>query len=198
VNQFVEECRREWKRLRVPDLVADEMAADLAADLKEAEAEGASPEEVLGSGASDPRSLAASWAAERAVIPPPSLTARLRRRSLIYAAIAALAIIAAIGAALVLFASPSASAPAGAIWVAAPPPHPTNARSVKREAVVLAKANGSVVVTFPPTQAAGVDIHRAGSILLIAGIVGVILSVLLLFWLSLKSRATKAPPLGLG
>jgi hypothetical protein len=48
VSEFVEECRREWRRLRVPDLVANEMAAYLAADLREAEAEGASAEEVLG------------------------------------------------------------------------------------------------------------------------------------------------------
>jgi len=48
VSQFVEECRREWKRLRVPRALADEMAEDLAADLREAEADGASEEEVLG------------------------------------------------------------------------------------------------------------------------------------------------------
>jgi hypothetical protein len=70
VNGFVEECRQEWKRLRVPDPVANEMAADLAADLQEAEAEGVSAEEVLGSGAFDPRGFAASWATERGVIQP--------------------------------------------------------------------------------------------------------------------------------
>ena len=110
MNQFVEECRREWKRLRVPDPVAEEMAAELTADLDEAAAEGASPEEVLGSAASDPRSFAAAWAAERGVVPPQSLTARLRRRSLLPVAIAALTIVAAVGAALVVFASPNASA----------------------------------------------------------------------------------------
>ena len=66
--EFVEECRQEWKRLRVPDPVANEMAADLEADLKEAEAEGASAEEVLGSGAFDPRSFATSWAVARGVV----------------------------------------------------------------------------------------------------------------------------------
>jgi hypothetical protein len=87
VNEFVEECRREWKRLHVPDPIANEMAADLEADLAEAEAEGASAEEVLGSGAFDPRSFAASWAAERGVVQPqvaivsqPTPRARPRRR----------------------------------------------------------------------------------------------------------------------
>lgn len=52
----------------MPDPVANEMAADLAADLAEAEAEGASAEQVLGSGAFDPHAFAASWAAAAAVI----------------------------------------------------------------------------------------------------------------------------------
>ena len=65
---FVDECRREWKRLGVPDALANEMAAELAADLAEAEAEGASPEDVLGHAVFDPRALAASWAEERGVV----------------------------------------------------------------------------------------------------------------------------------
>jgi hypothetical protein len=44
--EFVEECRREWRRLGVPDPIANEMAADLAADIEEAEAEGGSAEDV--------------------------------------------------------------------------------------------------------------------------------------------------------
>ncbi len=77
VNDFVEECRREWRRLRVPDRVANEMAADLKADVDEAEAQGASPEAVLGSEVFDPRSFAASWAAERGIVGP--LPARVDR-----------------------------------------------------------------------------------------------------------------------
>src|SRR6266702_238341 len=65
------------------------MAADLAADLKEAEADGVSPEEVLGSGAFDPRSFAAAWAAERGVSRPSPGRQRVPRRSFILAAIAA-------------------------------------------------------------------------------------------------------------
>ena len=75
MNRFVQECRREWKRLRVPDAIANEMAADLSADLAEAEAEGASPEDVLGDAVFDAQSFAASWAAERGVVAPPQADA---------------------------------------------------------------------------------------------------------------------------
>jgi hypothetical protein len=68
MSEFVEECRREWKRLGVPDAIAGEMAADLATDLAEAEADGVSAEQVLGSGAFDPRAFARSWASERGVV----------------------------------------------------------------------------------------------------------------------------------
>jgi hypothetical protein len=67
MTAFVEECRREWKRLGVPDLMAEEMATDLEADLAEAEADGVSAAEMLGE--SDPRSFAASWARERGLVP---------------------------------------------------------------------------------------------------------------------------------
>jgi hypothetical protein len=69
VSEFIAECRREWRRLGVPEPAANEMAADLAADLKEAEQEGVSAEEVLGSGAFDARAFAASWASERGLVP---------------------------------------------------------------------------------------------------------------------------------
>src|SRR5438552_7613455 len=105
MSDFVDECRREWERLRVPDPVANEMAADLAADLKEAEAEGASAEEVLGSGAFDARSFAASWAAERGLIPPTTSVPVVQgsgvpRRSRLLAAAAAFALVALLGAAV--------------------------------------------------------------------------------------------------
>lgn len=97
MNDFIEQCRREWTRLGVPDPLAEEMAADLASDLRDAEAEGISVEEYLGSGASDPRSFAASWATERGIVPdrrhgrrkPPALVAftALAALSLVIAAI---------------------------------------------------------------------------------------------------------------
>lgn len=72
MREFVEECRREWRLLGVPDPIANEMAADLTADLEEAEAEGGSPEDVLGNSAFDPRRFAAAWATARGVTGPPA------------------------------------------------------------------------------------------------------------------------------
>lgn len=68
--EFIEECRREWKRLGVPDPIANEMAADLTADIEEAEAEGGSAEDVLGTSLFDPRRFAAAWAGARGVTAP--------------------------------------------------------------------------------------------------------------------------------
>lgn len=122
MSDFVEQCLREWERLRVPAPVANEMAADLAADLEEAEAEGVSAEEVLGRSAFDPRSFAASWAAERGVIPSAIPTAphqeRASRTPLIVAAVATLAVIALIVAALIALPGRSRS-----VAVAPTPPH---------------------------------------------------------------------------
>jgi hypothetical protein len=113
VNPFVEECRREWKRLGVPDPVANEMAADLEVDLAEAEADGTSAEEVLGAGAFDAPSFAAAWAAERGVIPQPPVPGppptRTRRSRAPYA-IAGFAVVALVGLVLVLLPQPTVSA----------------------------------------------------------------------------------------
>jgi hypothetical protein len=179
VNQFIEECRREWKQLRVPDPVADEMAADLAADLEEADSEGASTEDVLGSAASDPRSFAESWAAERGVIPQRSIARRPSWRWLTHSAIAALTILAATGAGLVIFASPHKSSP-------------DLPRTFVRPATVWVQASSRMVAAPAPsavwisasnaTNRSGVEIHRVGSILLVVGLVGMTLSMVFLFW----------------
>jgi len=76
MTDFLEQCRAEWRRLGVRDELAEEMAADLAADLAEAEADGVSAEELLGS---DPRSFAVSLAAERGLVPAPPGPGRARR-----------------------------------------------------------------------------------------------------------------------
>ncbi len=102
MSDFVEQCRLEWRRLGVPDSLADEMAAELAADLTEAEAEGVSAEEFLGSSASGPRSFAASWAAERGIIPSAPSRGNVRRRPLVLVAFTALAAIVLIVSALLL------------------------------------------------------------------------------------------------
>jgi hypothetical protein len=102
MSDFVDQCRQEWRRLGVPDPLADEMAADLASDLGEAEAEGVSAEELLGSSAFDPRAFAASWASERGVVPAPPAPRRRRRRPLVLTAFTALAALMLVVAALLL------------------------------------------------------------------------------------------------
>jgi hypothetical protein len=194
VNDFVERCQREWKRLRVPDSVANEMAADLMADLNQAEAEGASAEEVLGSGAADPQSFAASWAAERGVIPPPRLTTRFSRRLITLASIAALTVT-AIGAALVVFASTSAPLAVGvppfagrgapeSVAIAVQPP-----RLLSPTAGVWIHSDGRVV-GFTRANDSGVVVNLVGAILLGVGLAGVIASMWFLFWSSRQRLTT--------
>lgn len=74
---FIEECRYEWKRVGVPDSMADEMAAELEADLAEAQADGLSAAEMLGE--SDPRRFAATWAGERGLVSEPAPQQKRRR-----------------------------------------------------------------------------------------------------------------------
>ncbi len=101
--EFIEQCRGEWKRLGVPDPIANEMAADLTADIEEAQAEGGSAEDVLGDSLFDPRRFAAAWAGARGVIAPadPGPVGPFplpgRERSRWYRPAAALALAAAVG-----------------------------------------------------------------------------------------------------
>ena len=158
MNDFVEECRREWRRLRVPGHIADEMATELAADLDEA-----APEEVLGNDALDARAFAARWAAERGVARPRSKS----RRLLILVAILVLVAVAGVGGALAITARahpanvlplPSAiSADGGAVWVTSP----------------------TVRVMLPRMQEDDSGTQRTiGSALLIAGLAGIALLAL--------------------
>ncbi len=78
MTAFVEECRHEWRRLGVPDLLAEEMATELESDLAEAEADGVSATEMLGE--SDPRRFAAAWARERGLVSAPAPRKRRTRR----------------------------------------------------------------------------------------------------------------------
>ena len=154
MNDFVEECRREWRRLRVPGHIADEMAAELAADLEEGVLE-----DVLGTDALDARAFAARWAAERGVARPHP-TGRL----LMLAATLALVAVAGIGAALTTTTTATASqsafpvARAGndLIWVTAP----------------------EVRFQPPLNEDAGNGSHTLGWALLIAGLGGIALLAL--------------------
>jgi hypothetical protein len=102
MSDFVEQCRSEWKRLGVSDQIAEEMASDLAADLGAAEADGVSAEEFLGPSAFDPRPFAASWAAERGVVPEPESKPNTRRRPRVLVAFTGLAALTLVVAAALL------------------------------------------------------------------------------------------------
>lgn len=88
MNSFVDECRLEWKRLGVPDSLAEEMASDLEADLEDANAEGVPAPEVVGDG--DPRRLARDWAVARGLVRDEPSTPRRTRRYRLLVSIAVL------------------------------------------------------------------------------------------------------------
>lgn len=116
MSGFVDECRREWKRLDVPTQAADEMAAELAADLAEAEAEGVSEAEVLGTSASDPQAFAASLAREHGLLKPQKLNRQRTRQGLIALVGAAIALaIVALIVALLAFNGRSSSSTTAAV-----------------------------------------------------------------------------------
>ena len=171
MSDFVEECRREWRRLGVPDPVANEMAADLTVDLEEAEAEGGSPEDVLGNSAFDPRRFAAAWAAARGVTSAPAPYRPPPWRAPIAIALSVVVGVLIIGAGLALavrhgstsvaFATQRVGAVPGSIRLFAPGP-------------------GRIVGPgLPPgivgTHFAGIDVFPLALILFIVGVVGLAL-----------------------
>ena len=192
MNPFVEECRREWKRLGVPDPVANEMAADLEVDLAEAEAEGTSAEEVLGTGAFDAPAFAAAWAAERGVIPQPpapSGPARTRRSRAPYA-IAGFVLVAFVGLVLALLPQPTVSArlAIGATVHARVVPWNIRHKSriVGQGRLVVPPVPRAVVVPAFPAGASQVVVSNTnwvvlrilGVVLLVVGIAGTVLTTL--------------------
>jgi hypothetical protein len=218
MSKFVDECRREWKRLGVPHSVAGEMAADLEADLEEAESEGASLEEVLGSGAFDPRSFAASWAGERGVITGPPVRGRVPTRPFMWAAIVVLATITAAGAVLVISSQrgqkvvsiPPVRAVACRAPYASPPPGSRPGVTVKGGEVPYPGPFGQVPVGAAPfpmchavpagppvasfVEVSGVSWYSIGWTLLSVGIVGIIAWMLL--WRAWVGPILRARPLG--
>ena len=221
MDSFVKKCRREWKRLRVPDAVANEMAADLEADLKEAEAEGASPEDVLGTAVFDPRAFAASWAAERGVIPAPESKPRLNGRTPFVVAGVTLAIIAALGAGMVIASrvgsnrleAIAAAGPAIHVQVPLPcarlgpeklPPVTQPCEGQRPGSVFIRPWQGAATIVKPPevVRVIGADVvgtsrlATLGWMLIIVGAVGLILLSVLSWFLG--RRRSGPPPLPAG
>ncbi len=157
MNDFVEQCRLEWGRLGVPDPLAQEMAADLAADLKEAEAEGVSLDDVVGPDASDPRSFAAHWAAERGIIPEPSGPGNTHRKPLALVTFTALAALALVVSALLLATGEPKVALKTSAATPPPLPVPPSARYLPPGHLVQASAAAPVewILLFLATAALG-------------------------------------------
>jgi hypothetical protein len=110
MDEFVGECRREWKRLGVRRSAIEEMSAELQADLREG-----SLDEVLGIDAGDATGFARRWALERGVT-------RKRKTAPFVAALAALAIVpAVIGAVLLIHDSDPTTASPPLELLGAPP-----------------------------------------------------------------------------
>jgi len=121
MTAYVQECRQEWKRLGVPDLLAEEMATELESDLAEAQADGVSATEILGE--SDPRRFAATWASERGLVAEPAPEPRRRRRWVwIALGLVVLILLAWIATVVGLFAAASVS-----VQTSGSPPQPTRA-----------------------------------------------------------------------
>jgi hypothetical protein len=155
---FVDECRREWKRLGVPDAVANEMASELAADLAEAEAEGASPEDVLGYAVFDAPAFAAQWAEERGVAAPVHEPPPRRRSGIVPLAVGLVISLAVIAAGIAIFAGTATS-------------HVTIAGSPR------------VRIVVPPSpRPPGNPPHTAGFVFLGVGIGGVV-ATLATWWM---------------
>jgi hypothetical protein len=173
MSGFVDECRKEWSSLGVPEAEANEMAADLEADLAEAKADGYSPEEVLGNGYFDPRSFAASWAASRGFVGPTRPrrgTIRVRTLALALGAVVAAAF-AALGLAFV-FGTPVVSRSVSAAAPFAQHLHHAPLRSL------FVTPSGGHPIVFGPVGPQG--LHAAGLVFLLIGLAG--LGAVLWIW----------------
>jgi len=160
VSQFVDVCRREWDRLGVPEGVANEMAADLVADLAEAQADGVSPEVVLGNGYFDAKSFAASWAMARGVVRSPGDRSAIRIHALVLALSALVAAVVA-GVGVLILARPRFGSQA----MAAAPIGPR----VTRPAPSILVNPHHVFFAGP-----GVALDPLGWVLLLVGLVGLV------------------------
>jgi hypothetical protein len=174
VSEYVEECRREWRRLGVPDAIANEMAADLTADLDEAEAEGGSPEDVLGNSAFDPRRFAAAWAVARGVTGLPTSDHSRNWRPPVAIALTVLLGLITIGAGSILLVGSGGHSIAFAVHRVVVSPG-----SIRLFGPVPGR-----MVPGPPfvgSQISGVDVRPLALLLFIVGIVGLGLTAFL-YW----------------
>ena len=190
MSQFVDECRQEWKRLGVPDPAANEMAADLEADLEEAESEGISAEEVLGEGAFDPRSFAASWAMERGLIHPtavrpapmqPAPAELPPRRSRTLSLVSIFAVLIVLGVALSVVGAHQAVAMIGPVFHRQQP-------AVPGFPVPPAALSGQFVHTVVHVN----PVYSAGPLLLLIGVVGLMTMLALWSWRRMRAQPTPA------
>jgi hypothetical protein len=189
VSQFVDDCRQEWRRLGVPDPAANEMAADLEADLIEAESEGVSAEEVLGNGAFDPRSFAESWAKERGLIQPasvqlpafqPAPVGHRAKQPRMFSLVLAFAVLAVVGAVFAIVGSRQAGAVVMRKPLEAMPAPPV------RPPAELVQPGGVQGVV-------GLDrFHAAGPLLLLIGVIGLITMLVLWSWRRLRPPVAPA------
>ena len=189
MSEFIEECRREWRRLAVPDPIANEMAADLTADLDEAAAEGASPEDVLGTSAFDPRRFAAAWASARGVTGAPIPGRRSLWPAPWAVVVTALLGVLIVGAGLALLVGSSSRAVAFATRRIGAVPRPIR---------LFAPGPGRIVAPGPVGRFVGIvgNVHPLAWMLLIVGVVG--LGVLAVVYRSLwfgvrRSRRVWSP-----
>jgi hypothetical protein len=174
MSGFVDECRKEWSSLGVPEAEANEMAADLEADLAEAKAEGVSPEEVLGNGYFDPRSFAASWAASRGFVRPTKPTRgtiQVRTLALALGAVVAAAFV-ALGLAF-LFGTPVVNQSVSA----AATPFASHLHHPPLPSLFVTPSGGHPVVFGPAVPP---SLHAAGLVLLLVGLAG--LGAVLWIW----------------
>jgi hypothetical protein len=177
MSRFVDDCRKEWGRLGVPEAEANEMAADLEADLTEAQADGASPENVLGNGYFDAKSFAASWALARGVVTmtPRGGHSTISVRSLVLSLGALVgAVVAGIG--FLILVRPGSSAQA----IAAAPLKP---RFIRPAPSILVNPHRFLFA------GPGTAIDTLGWALLIAGLIG--LAVMLWIWRPWSGRRAK-------
>ncbi len=187
MSEFVEECRREWRRLGVPDAVANEMAADLTADLEEAEAEGGSPEDVLGNSAFDPRRFATAWAVARGVTASPAPERPPFWRLPVAIALTALLGLLTAAAGVALLVGYRARSFAFAVQRITVVPGPDRIFAPGSRRMVVP---GPLSPPFLGTQMARVGADPVAWVLFIVGSVGIVLLVVL-YWLPLTGPRRK-------